>query len=336
MPERQTSHEIDADAADWVARLDGESTPQGSQAELDAWLAGDPRRLGAYAKARAVYAHVRRAKALGKDFDPEPFDPIVVELKQRPAKQPSRRRVLWLGGGIAASVAAAVTTTWSLRRGASRYATRLGEVHIVPLNDGSTVTLNTASKIAVSFTQDVRSIRLIEGEALFDVAKDPRRPFVVQAGDTAVRAVGTSFTVRRLPDRPVQVLVREGVVEITRSVTPTAAPVRVAANSRAEAVGETTVQTLAVAPAEVSRALAWREGMLSFEDERLDQAAAEFARYSDNRIVVDDPTVAARTVTGAFAANNPAGFSQAVAAALDLQAEVNEGQIRLRQRSPAG
>ena len=75
-----------------------------------------------------------------------------------------------------------------------------------------------------------RGIDLIRGEALFDVTKDRKRPFVVTAGATQVRAVGTSFSVQLLPDQPVQVLVREGVVEIKRPDVPMAPPVRAAAS----------------------------------------------------------------------------------------------------------
>lgn len=336
MPEPETSQEIDAVAAEWVARLNGESYPEEVQAQLDAWLAGDPRRLGAYAKARAVYSRLRRAKALGPQFGTDDdADEDQAAAAPSFSARPSRRHVFQVGGAVAASLAAVgVAATWSLGR-SRRYGTRLGEVHIVPLADGSTVTLNTASKMAVDYTDAGRNIRLLEGEALFDVAKDATRPFVVQAGDTTVRAVGTSFTVRRLPDRPVQVLVRQGVVAISRRTAPTAEPVLVSANMRAEAVGDVAVQAVSVAPAEVGRALAWREGMLSFEDKRLDEAAAEFARYSGERIIIEDRVVAAMTITGAFAANNPIGFSKAAATALDLNASESNGQIILRRHASA-
>src|SRR3546814_4407377 len=86
-----------------------------------------------------------------------------------------------------------------------------------PLRDGSAVTLNSNSEIDVDFDEGIRHVRLLRGEALFDVAKDSIRPFVVEADSTRVTAVGTSFTVNRVSGRDVQVLVREGVVELADS-----------------------------------------------------------------------------------------------------------------------
>src|SRR5690606_2011811 len=170
-----------------------------------------------------------------------------------------------------------------LDRGQS-YSTRLGEVKVTPLADGSVMTLNTASRVVVTFSDTQRSIRLLEGEALFDVARDAARPFVVAAGEARVRAVGTSFMVRRLGDAPVQVLVREGIVEVSRNAgNATPGPVRVAANTRAveSSSSVTPVAAMPVEPAVIRRELAWREGRIAFQGETLGQAAAQFSRYSE-------------------------------------------------------
>ena len=334
---RDSSDEIDAVAADWAARVDRAALSPVEQADLDRWLAADSRRFGAYAKARAVFAHARRARALGPNFDPEHFAATVAPFAMAPAPLPrrvsSRRRFLTIGGAAAAGVALTAGLIFSNR--AVRYATDLGEVRAVPLADGSTVTLNTNSRIAVNFTDERRSVRLLSGEALFDVAKDRARPFVVEAGDTEVRAVGTSFTVSRLDQRPTAVLVREGVVEVNRrgGMAAAGAPlIRLEANSRAIAAMETSaVTTSAVPSTQIVRKLAWREGMLSFEDMRLDQAAAEFGRYSDTRIVITDPAIGARTVTGLFAARNPTGFAETVATVLDLRTKAGPGVVELHR-----
>src|SRR5690606_6994409 len=105
---------------------------------------------------------------------------------------------------------------------------RLGEVLRVPLPDGSVVTLNSQSAVDVDFGKDARQLTLRHGEALFDVTKDHRRPFVVIAGDARVTAVGTSFSVLREKDLGVQVVVREGVVKVDEAQSP---PRLVAANS---------------------------------------------------------------------------------------------------------
>lgn len=319
MPARQTSAAIDAEAADWAARVDNGPLSVEEQTALDAWLGDDARRLGAYAKARAVFVHVQRARALGPDYDAAEF----ASPPAPPARSVSRRAI-WMGA--AAAGVAGVTVTLGLQARAAGVRTKVGEVRLVPLPDGSSMTLNTDSHATIAFSKTERRVRLVSGEAMFDVAKDAARPFFVEAGDTEVRAVGTSFVVCSLADRPVQVLVREGVVEMKREA---AAPVRVLANSRAEAVGDHVITATRMTPAEVGREISWREGLLSFEDMRLEDAIAEYARYSETRIVVDDPALRRETVTGLFMANNPTGFAHAVADALELKTEVEGREVRL-------
>jgi len=225
---------------------------------------------------------------------------------------------VWGGSALAAGVAAMVGVRW--RAAMPTYSTRKGEIRLVPLQDGSSITLNTDSEVQVRYRSDERRVELVRGEGLFDVARDVTRPFQVMAGDTRVTAVGTSFTVKRLGGAPVEVMVREGVVEVARPASPTWAAQRIAANVRAvTAPAKPTVST-SLQPAVVSRELAWREGMLAFEDMPLGKAAAEFARYSDVRISFADPAIAGETVTGLYAANDPRGFARSVALSFGLQA----------------
>lgn len=312
---RLSSAEIDDLAADWAAKLDHRALSAEEQAALEAWLESDPRHLGAFAKARAVALHSRRAAALGPTFDPEKF------------KAPSRRWFLMGAAAAAASVVVTGGTAWRLFRRDS-FSTQIGETRIVPLEDGSVITLNTDSEVSVRFSRSRRDIRLLRGEALFDVAKDAKRPFIVNANGTSVRAVGTSFTVSLLPDKPVEVLVREGVVEIGRP-GDAGPPVRAVANTKAVVRKQAAVVPTSVDSATVTREIAWRIGRIAFEGETLAQAATEFARYSEIRIVIDDPAIGAKTVTGLFVSNDPIGFAKAAALSLGLKADVGENVVRL-------
>lgn len=319
---KPTSREIDDVAARWAARADRGPLSAQDQQALDAWMAGDTRRLGAYARARAIALHTERAQALGPSYDPASF--------VTPAKAPmlSRRNALW--AGAAAASLAGVGAVGLLVAGPRRYNTRRGEMRVVSLEDGSVMTLNTASRIEVGYSRRARNVRLLEGEALFDVARDAQRPFLVMAGDTQVRAVGTSFTVRRLGDTPVEVLVREGVVEVNQAQGPARPPVRLSANSRAVAPeARAPISAVSLAPSDISRELSWREGRIAFEGDTLSQAAGEFARYSDTRIVIDDPEVGRQEITGLFVANDPIGFAKAAAVSLGLRATVGEDEVRL-------
>jgi transmembrane sensor len=318
---RKSAQQIDTEAAEWAARMDRGPLNGAQEKQFLAWLGADRRAMGAYGRMRAIALTTERARALGPDFDPAAFEPKGSILP--------RRRLLQWGSAIAASALVGVGGSWEILRHRGRFITGKGETKVVALKDGSVVTLNTASEIQVNYSDALRAVELVQGEVLFDVAKNKTRPFVVSAGDTNVRAVGTSFTVRRLEAAPVQVLVREGVVEVFKPATDTA-PLRVAANSMAEAPqNETAIAAKSLPPAQLRRQLAWQKGQIAFEGETLAQAAAEFARYSDTKIVIDDPALAREEIAGLFKATDPVGFAQTIALSLNARANIGEGEVRL-------
>ncbi len=320
MTNQQSGQEIDDAAAHWAAKVDGGQMTAAEETTLQAWLDQDVRHNGAYAKARAICMLTERARALGPGFEPQVF----ADLQ---APTPWRRQMLWVSS-VAAAVCVAIAAGLTLNTGGKHFSTRLGETLIVPLQDGSVVTLNTASRVNVSYTQTQRNVELIAGEALFEVAKDPQHPFSVNAGNTRVRAIGTSFTVARLSGQPVQVLVREGVIEVKEAGQESSA-VRVVANSRVTARDDARIDTYAVAPTEVTRELSWRDGRIAFEGETLQEAADTFARYSNTRIVIRDPQLAAETITGLFVSNDAVGFAKAVALSLNLHVQVKADEVQL-------
>ena len=322
---RQTALEVDKDAADWAAKADrGLSTEE--QMALELWLQGDVRRPGAYARVRARALQSERAVALGLHYDPADF---AAAHPARPAA--TRRAVMSAGASLAASAAGlTIFGLWGLGR-RQTYSTKKGELRQVVLADGTVATLNTASLMSVKFSQGRRDVVLAGGEVLFDVAKDASRPFYVSAGSTRVRVVGTSFSVTRLKDKPVQVLVREGIVEVSRNGAGPTDTVRLVANTRAvDAAVETAPFAVdQVADPELRRQLAWRGGRIEFDGQTLEQAAAEFGRYSDIRIVIADPALAREEIAGLYQSTDPVGFAQSVAASLDARAEVVNGEVQI-------
>ena len=291
---RDTAQQIDQEAADWAARVDRGLTAS-EQADLDRWLDGDVRRLGAYGRMRAVALQTERVAALGPVHSPKDFTGAA-------ANKLSRRRLLTGGGAIAAGVSGLGLAGWSwLMRG--RHQTRKGETRQLALPDGSVVTLNTDSDISVRLSENLREVRLLRGEALFDVAPDKARPFVVLAGSTQARVLGTSFLVRALAEEPVQVLVREGVVEVSRTDNAPQRPLRLVANTRAVsplkplAIADTTIALTTVSDGAVTRALAWRDGQIDFEGVALDR-----------RPLPDQRPGRFRPCRGRFAARRSPGF----------------------------
>ncbi len=323
---RETATEVDQAAAEWAAKVD-RGLSAAEHVQFEAWRAGDVRRPGAYGRMRAISLHAERAAALGPAFEPASF-------QTRASRPPASRRALMAAGGFAVVLAGLGVLAANVLSG-QRYQTRKGEVRQIALEDGSVIIMNTASKVAVHLSHQARWIMLTEGEALFDVAHDPKRPFYVSAGATLVRAIGASFMVSRLAGRPVQILVRDGVVEVTRPASVATKAVRLVANTRAlsppaaDTDHAATIAVTDVALPDLHRELAWRDGRLAFEGQTLEQAAGEFARYSDIRVVVEDQALAKEEIAGLYQANDPVGFAQAVATSLNARAKIDAGQVRI-------
>lgn len=309
------------EAATWVARMDAGNWGDVDEAELQAWLDGDARRRGALLQAQAAWmtldkpvAEAERSGA-GGDVSAEPVVPF------------SRRRFfMGAGGAIAASVAFALA--WNL--GGTAYETSVGEIRRVPLADGSVAAINTASKIEVALAEKRRSVVLDRGEAWFQVAKDPERPFVVEAGRVRVQAVGTAFSVRRR-DNGAEVLVTEGVVEAWADGAE-GNRIRLTAGQSAFVADNAAIERAAAVPSSVDRKLAWRSGKIDLLGETLSGAIAEFNRYNQRQIILADPALGSEQFDGVFRTDDPEGFAIAVKSALDVPVDVSgSSEIRIGQ-----
>lgn len=312
MTSLQSAKEIDDEAADWAARVDGRELDADRDEALQAWLTGDPRRAGAFLRAQAAISFLDRGRALaGADLDVEP-------------KRPSRRALLTgAGGAVAAALAGGAVFLTSRHQ---RLDTRLGEIRRVPLADGSLVAINTTTALDVTMKPKSRQILLRRGEAWFQVAKDAERPFVVSAGRVRVRAVGTAFSVRRDGDG-VDVMVTEGVVE-TWVEGQSGPRQRLAAGNRIQLVGYT-APVVAESPSEIERSLAWRNGEIALDGESLGDAASQFNRYNSRQIVIDDTDLARERFVGLFRTNEPESFAAAVAATIGAKVSEDDKIIRL-------
>ena len=318
-------------AFDWLMRVDRGLTSS-EQAELDAWLGADIRRFGAFERAKAVFVHVSRTKGLGADFDPGRFDPLTEQAPADslpvadncdPLAQPvSRRAFLAASGAVAASGAIAFILAGEQPAQAT-YQTKRGELRDIVLEDGSSVTLNTDTQIETLFSNRSRSVSLIKGEALFNVSHDAERPFIVDVNAFRARAIGTSFNVQRLAGSMPQLLVKEGVVEV--SPGRAAAPLRASVNMKITVTPRGDVHSTTLSPSDLERELIWREGKIAFEDTPLFNAIQSFQRYGDTEISVRNPELLHLTITGVFSSDDPMGFAKVVSEAFDLQA-IPEGR----------
>jgi transmembrane sensor len=216
----------------------------------------------------------------------------------------------------------------------------VGENRTVSLQDGSQVTLGGNTQIDVSLSNDLRSIDLVRGEALFTVAKDSSRPFKVHAGQATVTAVGTAFNVRRGQDRAV-VSVIEGrvIVEPSSRLLPTALlrelkpklrPVQVDAGEQTVA-GSAGIDDVAKLK-DTSAATSWRTGRLSFRLQPLHYVLEDVNRYAPKPVVLDDPSIGALVITGTVSRENLSGWLASLERGFGLVAIEEQDRIVVRRR----
>ena len=300
----ETADAINEQAMRWVAVLDRDGPSADREAQLEAWLAGDSRRQGAFLRAQAAWSALDRASVASTAGDRAP---------------PSRRRLLIGGGALAASFAggAAGWLGWREMR-AVRIETARGEIRRVPLHDGSLAVVNTSTEVKVDLRPEFRSARIAEGEAWFQVARIPERPFVVAAGDVRVRAIGTAFSVRRM-DRGALIQVTEGNVEAW-CVSDPQRVVRLGPGGRAYVAPNAPPAVAGKIEADIDRSLAWRTGLIILDGDTLAEAAAEFNRYNDRQIRIENTDLAGETYVGRFRTNEPEAFVKAVTLTLGARA----------------
>jgi len=309
--------DIEARAADWLATLDRPDTPARAHAAFEAWCRADPRHLAAYLQLLEVW---NRLDAL-KELEPELADgpagiARVPESHAVLGQRPLRTRLVFTMAFAAALLAIAVGLAWwqwsrpfGLSIGGQHYVTTLGGFQQIRLADGSVVQLNTNSELRVRLRSARREITLLRGEATFEVAPDRSRPFIVVAGNTAVRAVGTVFNVEEA-DAGVEVLVTKGVVAVglpLEVVAHRGTPAMVDAGQMAIA-GQSQVKVQSVDQEEIARRLAWHQGMLEFDGQSLADVASEFNRYNERKLVIADPVVGQVRIGGYFRATDIGAF----------------------------
>ena len=309
--------EVDDAATRWAIRLDGEPLSDEELHALDIWLAADPRRRGSLLRAEAALAYLDRGRALA-----EPT-PNRIEGYRAPT---FGRRALLVGGSLGGLASAGILGLVLMRPRPVEIQTAIGEMRRVPLPDGSVASVNTNSRVAVAMRTQRREVKLEEGEAWFQVAHDTARPFVVEAGEVRVQAVGTAFSVRKR-EGGADVLVTEGSVEAWIAGHEHDRT-RIAAGSKSF-VADATPGIVVEASGELDRALAWRTGELALNGESLAYAASELNRYNSRKLVIDDATLAREPLVGYFRTDQPENFGRAVAAMVGAKFKVEGDTIRL-------
>ncbi|MDE3210281.1 MAG: FecR domain-containing protein [Pseudomonadota bacterium] len=315
-PPSRDSTDASLSAEEWLARLLSPDSGAQDSDVFERWRLADPEHAAAYAEAERIH---RNTALLSND-------PLLRAASRAAYRDTATRqastsqRYLWLfAAGMAACLLLTLGLVWRDGRGAAaeqRYANAVGLPKAVRLADGTRLWLDAESTLTVRLGANERVATLERGRVEFAVAHDPRRPFLVHAGDNTIRDVGTVFQVSRDRDG-VTVGLLEGKVAISghRGSQPWSSGLEPAQQLHIDHDGAAG----AITAFDLAAAQGWTRGELAFHDRRLGDLLAEMNRYSDTHLLLGDPTLAGLKVSGSFRAGNPDALAQALARGWQLR-----------------
>ena len=348
--------QIIEEAAEWFVEFSTGEPDRAAKQAFNAWLRQSPQHVRAYLELLPTWEDASLPQP-GHNAGPLELiewarqsenvvpwhsardSPALLEsaaTNRQTARHSLRSRLPRIRRTMAACVALAVIGGFvfgSLAVQGETYTTAIGEQRIVKLEDGSTVELNTASRVRVHFSRHQRDIDLIKGQALFHVAKDPLRPFLVASNDTLIRAVGTEFDVyQRASATTVTVL--EGRVTVhsnfARSDAGTADSAPLSAGEQITVNVPSAVPSLpSPQRANVAVATAWTQHRLVFDSTPLTEVAAEFNRYNTRHLIVDARGLAHFHISGSFASTDPSSLLRFLEAQHGLSVHETPSDIRI-------
>lgn len=308
----------ETEAAAWHSRLGERSVSTQTIKDFFEWRQS-PANADAYRRVELAWGETRKLAN-----EPAMHEALGEVLSRTTTPASRRHRNLVIGTVSVTATAALVFASWSWTQSRTVFSTLTGEQRVVQLADGSSVRLDTGSRIRVRFDGERRLIDLQTGQAMFKVAHDTQRPFVVQAGAARVTAVGTVFDVRR--EGPgANVTLVSGVVEVASG----GGAQRMQAGHQARITTTGTVTRAVNAEAETS----WTEGRIIFTDTPLVEAVAEVNRYLTAKVELDAGAKGAEPVNGVFRTGDRDAFVSTASEVFDLQTSVvSNGSIRLSER----
>jgi transmembrane sensor len=322
-PRTASDEQLYQEAGEWFLEFREGEPSVDTRREFDQWVRRSPNHLAAYLEIAAIWNEapalaaedksVLTARAAGEN------DNVVglgVRNSRAAAQAPVRPRLFARAGVKAAAIlvlgVGAATWLWSLNQFV--YSTGIGEQRTIALKDGSRVELNSRSKLKVRYTQDERAVELVEGQALFSVAKDSSRPFVVASDNARVRAVGTQFDVYRKPTGTVvtvvegQVAIGDGAASLALSSPQTAGTLQPIVISAGQQLIVTRSEIKKPVAANVANVTAWTQQQLVFEAATLSEVAEEFNRYNERHLLIRDSGAFNFRISGIFSSSDPAGL----------------------------
>jgi transmembrane sensor len=328
---------VRAQAADWHTRLTRGLT-ETERRGFESWIA-EPANAREFHAQRAILDVVTELKG-------RPRTEALASASEPPAAPLSLLRG-WLsshptwGAAVAVAIGVAVAAGWwVLRREGyvpQTYETATGQMRNVTLPDGSVVGLNTQTELEWVGSPDDRRVRLIRGEAYFQVIHDPNRPFCILLAQSEVQVLGTRFDVYQMADGDVRVSVMSGKVTVEGLENGSGAPPSWSRRlGSGQQIEYSPVGLVAdVHPITAQKAIRWREGMLETEGEPLSDFVSDLSRYTTERIVIADPRAAAQKVGGAFSVRHIDGTLDRLARIAPVTVKHEDGEVIIGYRSAA-
>ncbi|MEO7207466.1 MAG: FecR family protein [Steroidobacteraceae bacterium] len=341
----KTHPAIIAEASAWFIEFRAGDVDADARMRFIEWLRRSPEHIHAYLEISGVWADLPTADPAGKIdiaalIERARGEPDVIALpsdRPRSSTAPAdvKPHAVWRSRRAAVALTAAVLLASAavifLDRGKfnATYTTGIGEQRTVQLMDGSTVELNARSTIQVHLTAEQRDVILLEGQALFRVAKDKQRPFVVRAGDAQVRAVGTEFDVYKKQTATV-VTVVEGRVETYDELdSPGTAAIVLSAGEQLTVLPHVVTKPTRT---DTAVATAWVQKRLIFEETPLSDVAEEFNRYNRRPLIIDDHELGNLKISGVYSSTDPASLINFLRNQNSIQVVETEKQVRVIRR----
>lgn len=308
---------VEAEAARWVARFDAGDVSAKDQAAFQEWLNRSPLHRDAIAAYGSLWSEFDVLRQLtgtdeaGRDVGVQVDQPVLLE-RAKPWLAACAAAVIAVAGGVVlfhprpqqTAKAEIHPPALSQLLVKASYETPVGGQKRITLADGSSVILNTNSRLDVDFVSKRRGVHLTRGEAYFEVVHDKTRPFTVYANNYVVRDIGTAFDVHLSKTGLVEVGVTKGSVEVTPAdgahVIDAADSLGVVTAGHDIVLGQKVERAEAVPSADMGRKLAWRQGQLIYTGQPLGEVLADISRYSNIKIELADPALENLPVGGAF------------------------------------
>lgn len=364
-PRSKLNAQVYEEACEWFVECRSGDLTDTARCEFDRWLRRSPEYLSAYLEIAAIWnegpsldpthkwdAAAIAAAARGEDIVVPLLDSsrgrtsldVPVPVVAKPSVHSSQWRLLGVAASVIVLGLVVLIGLWLARM--PTYSTGVGEQRSVVLSDGSTLELNSRSKIKIHYSKGERAMELLEGQALFRVAKDPSRPFVVTSGETRVRAVGTQFDVYKKRSGTVVTVLEGRVAILTEEETTVRSSNGLGANDPAQSTlgtgillsrGEQATVARDVAHKaqlpDVEAATAWTQRQLVFESAPLDDVAEEFNRYNTRQLIIESAGLRRLRISGVFSSTDPASLIRFLRQLPGVQVLESESEIRVSKKN---